>query len=65
MPLAPYTGNERCREIYQDRDGSIWRAIGYIDRPAAILMNIKTGATITEVIGCANAERWTQLIEKS
>jgi hypothetical protein len=63
MPLAAYTGNETGREIYQDRDGSIWRIQGYIDRPAVILKNLETGHTITEVIGCPNADRWTQLVE--
>jgi hypothetical protein len=64
MPLAPCTGKETGREIYKDRDGSVWRVQGYIDRPAAILENIETKETITEIIGCPNADRWTQLVEK-
>lgn len=64
MPLAPYTGKEIGNEIYQDRDGSVWRVRGYIDRPAAILENIETKQKITEIIGCPNAERWTQLVMK-
>jgi hypothetical protein len=64
MPLAPYRGNEKCNEVYKDRDGSLWVAMGYIDLPAAILENVKTGELVYEIIGCPNAERWTQLIEK-
>jgi hypothetical protein len=64
MPLDQYTGKETGVEIYQDRDGSLWRALGYITSPATMLVNVETKETVTEVIGCPNAERWTRLIPR-
>jgi hypothetical protein len=64
MPLALYTEDSDHTEVYRDEQGQLWQAVGWITRPATILQNIKTGETLVEVIGCPNAERFTQLIEK-
>lgn len=64
MALDTYTGNETGCEVYQNSDGSIWRVLGYITKPAVILRNLETQETIVEIIGCPRADRWTRLIEK-
>jgi hypothetical protein len=64
MPLTPYTNDSKPGEVYRDRDGSLWQTIGFITAPTAILVNVKTGERVYEVIGCPNAERWTRLIDQ-
>lgn len=48
--------------VYRDRvGGGLWEVIGYINDPAVILRKVDGGQVVTEVIGCANAERWVRL----
>lgn len=62
MPLEPVPKDlSSAPAIYQDNLGELWEAIGYINSPATVLRNVKTGVQHVEVIGCLNAERFTRL----
>lgn len=49
----------RPGEVYVNgEDGDLWQVIVWINDPAAILENTRTGQRDIEIIGCPNAEQW-------
>lgn len=57
--LAPFTDASRPGEMYYDEETKqVWRVIGWITQPAAILDNITTGERHVEIVGCPNANRF-------
>jgi hypothetical protein len=58
--LSPFTDKSQPGELYRDTaTGDLWQVIGWINSPAAILVNRRSGEKHVEVIGCRNAERFT------
>lgn len=62
--LRAFDPSTTSYEVYHDeQSGEYWREIGWITRPATILVNMRTGQQHVEVIGCPNAERFRQVTE--
>lgn len=60
--LAPFTSSSQPGEQYYDHStGHVWKVIGWITQPAAILANLATGERHIEIIGCPNAERFQRV----
>lgn len=57
--IRPFSDESCPGELYRDTSGDLWQVIGWITRPAAILVNRRTGEKHVEVIGCRNAERFS------
>lgn len=58
--IREFTDESQPGELYRDaQGGDLWYVIGWITKPAAILVNQRTGKRHVEVIGSLNAERFT------
>jgi hypothetical protein len=62
MPLEPMPKElDQLNPVYRHANGELWEVVGYINDPAVVLRNVKTGLVHTEVIGCLNADAYTRL----
>jgi hypothetical protein len=69
MAIRDIIDDQETHALYTTADDQLgmetkdlWQVLGFIVHPAVILRNMATGERITEVIGCANAERYHRLI---
>lgn len=53
----------KCKDLgqYFIKDGELYEAIGYIDKPAIVLKNIKTGQRNVVVIGSMVSHEYSKL----
>ena len=51
-------------DVYRDRDGDLWEAIGLVTEPQAVVRRVKDGHQEEHVIGCLNwKNKWTQRLQ--
>lgn len=49
------------RSLWRRKDGSVWKTVAVIDRPAVTVENVETGERETHVIGSLNYAEFERL----